>query len=973
MGKGSQTIAKLSRPRLHAPLLRERLFELGDWRRDHPVLWVSGPAGSGKTTLIASYLEARGAPVFWYQIDPLDADPATLFFYLSQLARQANAQRKRPLPYLTAEYLADLPGFTRRFFRDFFHRLPQGATLVFDNCHEAGSPFGGILREALREIPQGVFVTCISRAQRPIELTRLTVTGALMEIGWDDLQLTAEESAAITLASGVAETSLAANLHRISGGWIAGLTLTLARARRGGFTSTQLDLESREAIFHYFAGELFEQAPAEYRRLLIRTALLTRFTADMAIEASGDPAAPRLLDELYRRHYFTGRSGEPHLTYHFHDLFREFLIEKARQTLSTDEYRDVLLRSAALLQAAGQGDDAFALHCQAADWDSATRAVLQGAEQLLRQGRWQTVLHRIARLPGERTTRNAWLLFWQGLATAAADPARGRAVLELAFAAFVADADSPAQMRCCSATMDTFFQEWNAVGALDRWIAEMERLLGDADISTANESAHVRSRALSSMVVALVYRQPTHPLLPVYADEVLACLATTGDVSERIAASAYLIHYFYVVGAYSRASEVVAMTEPDVRRTDLLPVNAFMWWDRRGHYHYVLGDLQQARMCFANALRIASDNGLIDSECLARLGVGTVEIGANNLAQAATQLDILRPKLNPARHMHTICYYWLKLWRALNADDLAAANDVWQTFSRVPLVGVPIHTAYNHPVIDLLVRNGKHSEALSRVQASQSWVAAMGSVTMDFNLLLMEAHVRLASGDEEVGANCVARAFEMGRRHDVQSTLAWIPAMMSNICAVALDHGIETDYTRRLIRIHRLQPPSSESLNWPRPLKVITLGRFAILRDERPLEFSRKTPRRLIALLKAIVVSGPEGVSAERLYDWLWPDHEGDAAHEALATALHRLRKLLDLPEAVRLIDSRVSLDPSLCWVDAFVFERMCEQRSPSAQAFELYRGAFLPFDRDEPWAMSMRERLRGAVRSPCVRSGQQP
>jgi ATP/maltotriose-dependent transcriptional regulator MalT len=37
-----------------------------------------GPPGAGKTTVVASWLEKRGIPGIWYQVDAGDADLATL-------------------------------------------------------------------------------------------------------------------------------------------------------------------------------------------------------------------------------------------------------------------------------------------------------------------------------------------------------------------------------------------------------------------------------------------------------------------------------------------------------------------------------------------------------------------------------------------------------------------------------------------------------------------------------------------------------------------------------------------------------------------------------------------------------------------------------------------------------------------------------------------------------------------------------
>lgn len=150
-------------------------------------------------------------------------------------------------------------------------------------------------------------------------------------------------------------------------------------------------------------------------------------------------------------------------------------------------------------------------------------------------------------------------------------------------------------------------------------------------------------------------------------------------------------------------------------------------------------------------------------------------------------------------------------------------------------------------------------------------------------------------------------------------------------------------------------------------VEIRSLGGFAVTIGGEPLAFARKTPRKPLSLLKAIVALGRPAVCEHRLTDALWPDAEADAAHQAFSMALHRLRKLLGRHDAVVLRDGRVCLDRHLCWVDACALERLAAEadhhpeRDPAQtlrQALALYRGDFLADD-DEPWVFAPRERLR--------------
>ncbi|MFW6324405.1 MAG: hypothetical protein ACOC0U_05005, partial [Desulfovibrionales bacterium] len=66
--------SKTLRPVSAESLVRERLFRKIDCGH-RTAIWITGPAGYGKTTLVSSFLEKKTLPHFWYNFDRSDSDP----------------------------------------------------------------------------------------------------------------------------------------------------------------------------------------------------------------------------------------------------------------------------------------------------------------------------------------------------------------------------------------------------------------------------------------------------------------------------------------------------------------------------------------------------------------------------------------------------------------------------------------------------------------------------------------------------------------------------------------------------------------------------------------------------------------------------------------------------------------------------------------------------------------------------------
>src|SRR3990167_4148966 len=111
-----------------------------------------------------------------------------------------------------------------------------------------------------------------------------------------------------------------------------------------------------------------------------------------------------------------------------------------------------------------------------------------------------------------------------------------------------------------------------------------------------------------------------------------------------------------------------------------------------------------------------------------------------------------------------------------------------------------------------------------------------------------------------------------------------------------------------------------------RPIRIFTLGRFEILREGDSVRFVRKVQRKPLELLKAIISFGGKKVPEDQITDTLWPDAEGDMAHQSFETTLYRLRRLLGNDMVIVLQGGQLTLDDKYCWLDTWAFDQICEK-----------------------------------------------
>lgn len=942
-------------------MARERLFLSMDAKREHPVVWVTGPPGSGKTTLVASYLEATAAPAVWYLLDNGDSDPATFFYYLAQAVSDACRTPGKPLPLLTQEYLADLEGFSRRFVRDALARLPEGGLIVLDNYHEIApdSPLHRMLSAAVAEVPEGANIIVISRLQPPGLYSRSRVAGVLEILDWDELRLEPEETAAIVARRRALEPEVAAAIHAQSGGWVAGVRLLLERADPATSIVALARPEALEFAFDYFAAEIFTSAPEPLRHFLLHTAFLPRFTVAMAATVSGDAQAGRLIEELYRRRLFVDRRTGREVTYQYHDLFRAFLTGRAVESLPSREVAALIGQSARLLLAANLADEAFSLFVRAEDWEAAEHIFLEQANALIARGRWRTLEEWAEALPIRRLEANAWLRYWLGRSRALVNAAEAFPMLEGAYESFREKQDNHGQLLCAAAVVETLhfvIEHWETMGA---W---HERLRKDLELQDAPLSPDDELRIHAALFWAAENSfNPVNPVVAPSVARVLELLPLCTDINLRISV-ANILHYHSERSLDHRVSDVAAREARRVLGSaDLSADRHALYYLAEGFAHFAFARYRQAFECYDRADTIIEANGLVGRDYVAAVWRALCQCAAGDLE--AAQATSRRLETLNAVDLHVITHVLenARSWIAFGRGEIARALEHNQASIHISETLGPCTT------LSLLLPNraffliaasecGSAREPLDRIWREK---ALIEFEHMSGSVALLEAWLASRLGDQARCLEILREALALGRDECDRLRMRWYRMALQDLLPIALQHGVEIDVAHKLIRECAIPPPSWAPDYWPWPVRIYTLGRFEVVVNDKQLEFGRKAPKRTIALLKALIALGGRDVPEQRLADALWPDLEADAALESLAAALHRLRRLLGANEAIRQRSGTLSLNEQHCFVDAPGFEEALN-RQGSRAALPLYRGNFLPGDTDAPWSASTRERLRG-------------
>jgi LuxR family maltose regulon positive regulatory protein len=515
---------------------------------------VSAPAGSGKSTLVATWSAGRRGAAAWLQAEASDSDPARFWSHVVAAVGRACPIAAGDLQQVVVgargDDLAVVPALVNAL-----EEVALPLVVVVDDYHliDDETVHRGVAR-LVDLCPPEVTLVLATRADPPFRLGRLRVRGQLAEVRADDLRFRPDEAPGLLGPAGRAlAPGLVDQLCARTEGWAAGLVLAGLAIARGGAPGRPSRAEGPggpggpggagglpgdaagavaafrgddQLVVDYLRDEILAGLDPGDRRRLLETSVLDELSGDLVDAVTGGSGGARWLRGLARTNQLVVGLDRTGTWFRCHHLLRDVLRLEAREAFPA-RVPGLHARAAAWFETAGDRREALVHRLAAGDRDGAVRLMRVLGPQLLRDGQVETLrgfLDRIGDDAARSSTVCALLLAWcefiagrYGLAEAwvetalAAAPegfdrtlavsvtinvslARGDVAPALDVARRIAAAGGLASHAADLAT---------AVGAAFTWAGRADDARGALQVAV-DKAAAERSR--SAHVVALAYR-----------------------------------------------------------------------------------------------------------------------------------------------------------------------------------------------------------------------------------------------------------------------------------------------------------------------------------------------------------------------------------------------------------------------------------------------------------------------------------
>lgn len=382
-----------------------------------PVTMLVAPAGSGKTVLLAEWVESRpDLLIAWFDIRPEDADRVRV----AQRVTAALAAQDKAFRELAEQVAASRSAFGPDIIDALTVAVEEYAgevVLIFDDLHvlSDGALAADLWRLAAR-VPANAHLVLSSRADSAQRHSQLRLEHAMVELRQQQLALDLDETRALLerITGGEVAAATVEAVVRHTEGWPAGVQLAGLSLRSLTDEASLVDelAETDRLVLEYLTEEVLDAQPAPRLEALMALSVSDAFSVDLARVLTGRDDAAELLADLVRESMFLVPVRGELEWFRFHQLFRDLLRHRLHVSDPTAERR-LLRQAAAWFRADGRTAAAIDCLLRAREWEDALTLILDRGREPYERGHIATLVGWLRRVPDDvrRAHLEAQLLY----------------------------------------------------------------------------------------------------------------------------------------------------------------------------------------------------------------------------------------------------------------------------------------------------------------------------------------------------------------------------------------------------------------------------------------------------------------------------------------------------------------------------------------------------------------------------------
>ena len=381
MNNYSDTLLLSTKLKMPAPrrnyMVRRSLFAQLSRCADMSVIFVCGGAGTGKTTLLSSYIRETGLKnVGWLSLDTSNSNIYSFWHYFAAATGAFLEDNDDFLTLLRSNFDAS---HMENLLTMLINRLcgEEEYYIVLDDVHcISDAALMRTLEFFIGAMPGNLHLFMLSREEPPVYLGSLAVSGRLMYIDGRQMQLSQEEGIIFlkqTLKLNESDEELI-RLNTYAEGWIGGLQLAAAAGAAGKNSGMLLQAGGGIAA-EYLTREIFESLTQSERDFLVETGYLAYFDAGICAQIfDGFLQADfeLMIEELTQKNLFIICIDEQNGVYRYHNILSEYLVQQFSR-LPEKRKNELLAKSVAAFEQRGDPEEAMRELCMAGDYENVMR------------------------------------------------------------------------------------------------------------------------------------------------------------------------------------------------------------------------------------------------------------------------------------------------------------------------------------------------------------------------------------------------------------------------------------------------------------------------------------------------------------------------------------------------------------------------------------------------------------------------